>query len=360
MTIKHTRKDIASEPGDIVLNLTKNTPALKNNNQNENYNNDLIITLRRQDQYNEVLFEDLEENSNINAGQDLEPYNDQQTINIPLSELVRLKYLQANYYTKTDIDDRIKIYIHVVSSINDLPAQGQSNYIYLVPFTSEDDDTNDSSHPNAYKEYVWTDENKYELVGSTKVNLSGMLRKTELNAELLNATNFTNLQTSVGTNTSNITSLTNSFDTHSHGNITRDGKLNAASKILVSNSSKNIVGVTKIEDSQVNVATVYNSIGNSNNDDLGTVLGSVNTTISNINTTLATLPNYLLKSEIYDEIWGTNANGFRSMQTAEASGSASKNYKLGDYIYDKVYTKNDIDTLIGTLAQLQQQTLEIL
>jgi hypothetical protein len=34
--------------------------------------------------------------------------------------------------------------------------------------------------------------------------------------------------------------------------------------------------------------------------------------------------------------------------------------KLGDYIYNKVYTKNDIDTLIGTLAQLQQQTLNIL
>ena len=95
MTIKHTRKDIASEPGDIVLNLTKNTPALKNNNQNENYNNDLVITLRKQNQYNEILLEDLEENSNINAGADLEPYNDQQTISIPLSELVRLKYLQV-------------------------------------------------------------------------------------------------------------------------------------------------------------------------------------------------------------------------------------------------------------------------
>ena len=109
MTIKHTRKDIASEPGDIVLNLNKNTPGLKSNNQNENFKDDLIITLRKQNQYNEILLEDLEDEAEaqgqtledgVTGGQDLEPYDDQQTISIPLTQLVRLKYLQANYYTK--------------------------------------------------------------------------------------------------------------------------------------------------------------------------------------------------------------------------------------------------------------------
>ena len=369
MTIKHTRKDIASEPGDIVLNLNKNTPGLKSNNQNENFKDDLIITLRRQNQYNEVLLEDLEAaaeaqgeelGDDVTGGQDLEPYNDQQTISIPLTQLVRLKYLEANYYTKTDIDERIKIYIHVVDSINDLPAQGQSNYIYLVPFTSEDDDTNDANHPNAYKEYVWTDQNKYELVGSTKVNLSGFMRKSELNAELLNASNFTNLSSAVSTNASAIATL----NSHQHGNLTNDGKITTTSNdtfqyfVGVGNSTSSLYKSQYLRSDKVKDINAYANINSSQNDTQDVINGKINTTIGTINTTLATLPNYLLKSEIYDEIWGSA--GFRNLQTAEANNSPTKTAKLGDYIYSQVYTKNDIDTLIGTLAQLQQNTLNIL
>ena len=357
MTIKHTRKDIASEPGDIVLSLNKNTPGLKSNNQNENFKDDLIITLRKQNQYNEILLEDLEDEAeaqgqtledDVTGGQDLEPYDDQQTISIPLTQLVRLKYLQANYYTKNEIDTRVKVYIHVLDSESELPQQGQSNYIYLVP--PEDDS---GANQNYYNEFIWTDEDEYELVGSTQTDISGLLRKDELNSELLNANNFTNLQASVTT-----------LNSHVHGNITNDGKVTTTSVdtfqyfVGIGNSTSSLYKAQYLRSDKIKDINVYTNINSAQNDTQDIINGKINTAIGTINTTLATLSNYLLKSEIYDEIWGSA--GFRNLQTAEANNSPTKTAKLGDYIYSQVYTKNDIDTLIGTLAQLQQQTLSIL
>lgn len=80
MTIKNSRKNISAEPGDIVINLEGST--LSKNNNNSNYSNDLVLTIIKQDFIDEdnVSHED--------------------TITIPMSEVVRLAYLKNNYYTK--------------------------------------------------------------------------------------------------------------------------------------------------------------------------------------------------------------------------------------------------------------------
>lgn len=55
-----------------------------------------------------------------------------------------------------------------------LPSIGESNVLYLVP--AADFETSQS-----YDEYLWVS-NRFELVGSTSVDLSGYVQKTEMHA----------------------------------------------------------------------------------------------------------------------------------------------------------------------------------
>lgn len=58
--------------------------------------------------------------------------------------------------------------------VEQLPATGKSSVIYLVKKTSE-------SENNAYDEYMWISE-KWELIGSTDIDLTAYIKKTELTA----------------------------------------------------------------------------------------------------------------------------------------------------------------------------------
>ena len=73
------------------------------------------------------------------------------------------------FYTEREIDERIKIHIDVYERYSDLPEEGKSNHIYLVPFTTPTD-----TEEGIYKEYIWTSQNKYESLGSTKIDLTRM------------------------------------------------------------------------------------------------------------------------------------------------------------------------------------------
>lgn len=59
-----------------------------------------------------------------------------------------------------------------LSVIDNLPETGESGFIYLV----ENGGTNDN---NVYDEYVWIGE-KWELIGTTAVDLTGYLKESEL------------------------------------------------------------------------------------------------------------------------------------------------------------------------------------
>ena len=87
--------------------------------------------------------------------------------------------LMNYFYTEQEIDDRVKIYIDIYQSYNELPRQGKTNHIYLIPFSSPTD-----TREGIYKEYVWTSENKYEAVGSTEVDLTDMQLKSNISTFL--------------------------------------------------------------------------------------------------------------------------------------------------------------------------------
>lgn len=89
-----------------------------------------------------------------------------------------------NYYTKGEINQKFADIISGKSwvVVAELPARGNSNYIYLVP--------NGSSGSNAYDEYVWLSfSNKYEKIGSTAVDLSNYYTKAETDTKLASKQN---------------------------------------------------------------------------------------------------------------------------------------------------------------------------
>jgi len=70
--------------------------------------------------------------------------------------------------------------------VSELPATGENGVIYFVP--------NDGSEPNIYDEYIWIDStSRFELIGTTEVDLSNYVTNDDLNAILLNYVSETDL-----------------------------------------------------------------------------------------------------------------------------------------------------------------------
>lgn len=85
----------------------------------------------------------------------------------------------ANYMTSAEVNAAISAAVVEASGIrfeavDALPEAGENNVIYLVPSTA-------SAVNNAKDEYMWLD-GKWELFGSTAVDLSGYWSKTDLRA----------------------------------------------------------------------------------------------------------------------------------------------------------------------------------
>lgn len=73
-------------------------------------------------------------------------------------------YNKQESYSKTEIDNKIASIITTTFEVVDqLPEQGESNVIYLVP--------NEQAADNEYEEYIWVN-NKWELIGTTRVDLT--------------------------------------------------------------------------------------------------------------------------------------------------------------------------------------------
>ena len=73
-------------------------------------------------------------------------------------------YNKQESYSKSEIDNKIaSIVTTTFEVVDELPEQGESNVIYLVP--------NEQSDDNEYEEYIWVN-NKWELIGTTKVDLT--------------------------------------------------------------------------------------------------------------------------------------------------------------------------------------------
>lgn len=102
--------------------------------------------------------------------------NDSNFINSTVNNLANY-YLKTQTYTQAEVDALINAAINGrFRKVNVLPVTGEPNIIYLVP--KADPETSD-----ACDEYIWQD-NAWELIGNTSIDLSGYITDEELAAAL--------------------------------------------------------------------------------------------------------------------------------------------------------------------------------
>ena len=88
-------------------------------------------------------------------------------------------YLKTQTYTQTEVDNLISAAVNGrFQKVNELPSSGESNVIYLVPKA-------DPEISNACDEYIWQD-NAWELIGSTEIDLSDYVTDDDLTTALQN------------------------------------------------------------------------------------------------------------------------------------------------------------------------------
>ena len=87
----------------------------------------------------------------------------------------------VNYYRKSETysQEQINSLIGSITTINfkvvdSLPGTGENNLIYLVPSSKQEEN-------NVKDEYIWVD-NSWELIGSTKIDLSNYYTRDEVNS----------------------------------------------------------------------------------------------------------------------------------------------------------------------------------
>lgn len=89
-------------------------------------------------------------------------------------------YTKQESYSKTEVDNKIASIVTTTFEVVDqLPEQGESNVIYLVP--------NEQAADNEYEEYIWVN-NKWELIGTTRVDLTPYYTSEQVD-QLLNPIN---------------------------------------------------------------------------------------------------------------------------------------------------------------------------
>ena len=380
MTIKNIKKNVSAED-EMVVTKAEITNATISVGQNENYSKNRVVKFTAENFFDET-------NRKTQTA----------TLTIPLSELVRIGFLTANYYDIEDVDDiiqdltdyinnKIKLKFEIVASKPSVAiAKEKQNYIFLKPFNANEDDP-ELHQEGDYIEYVYNQATEtVEEVGSTRIDLRPYLTQNKLDNALNNSTEYTSTKTQVAINKANILSLQDSkLDvrqsikngilttnndgdiqvsttikrekisdfSHNHGLITNDGKIGStAGKIVVTGNGGAVSVVDTIAASKVSL----------NNNNVADILTSVNSDIYNMINTPGTLSLYELKSDLRADVWGTA--GFKSLQDAEPLDSETKNFKLGDYIYrhlyDNFYNKSDIQEMIYNIENLQNQILGIL
>lgn len=88
-------------------------------------------------------------------------------------------YLKSETYAKGEVDQLINAITTInIQVVENKPETGQSNIIYLVPVTNSEED-------NYYEEWLYIN-NQWELIGTTKVDLTGYATKEYVDNSLAN------------------------------------------------------------------------------------------------------------------------------------------------------------------------------
>lgn len=86
--------------------------------------------------------------------------------------------LDQNYYDKEAVNNLINVKV-AFEVVTELPAEGDATKIYLLK------DADATIENNIYNEYIWiASEAKYELLGSTKLDLSAYYTKGEIDGKV--------------------------------------------------------------------------------------------------------------------------------------------------------------------------------
>lgn len=177
-----------------------------------------------------------------------------------------------------------------IEVVAELPPTGKSNVMYLVPIP---DDT-------AYEEYVWlADEQRFELIGTTKVDLSDYYTKEQTNSLLgakANQSDLENLQTTVGENSSAITDLQSSTETLTQQLSTAEGNITTLQGQVATNTQDITTNTNNISANTSAISTINDTLETKADsstvnalqdtvDGLESEIGSLTTSVGNLSNT---------------------------------------------------------------------------
>ena len=155
---------VNGETGDVVI-----TPA-KIGTLTEEQINTIKVNLQEQITTNKNNIETLD--GRISDIEDVIPT----FITKSVDNLVNY-YKKSETYTQSEVNQLVstipKLHFEVVQQ---LPAVGDENIIYLVPSSKAEDG-------NSYEEYIYIN-NKFELIGTTKIDLTGYATETWVNNQI--------------------------------------------------------------------------------------------------------------------------------------------------------------------------------
>ena len=177
-----------------------------------------------------------------------------------------------------------------IQIVQTLPPTGESNVLYLVPIPNE----------TAYEEYVWlANEQRFELIGTTKVDLSDYYTKTEVNdllAEKANQNDLESLETKVSQNTANITDLESEVETLSQGLSTAEGNITTLQGQVATNTQDITTNTNNISANTSAISTINDTLTTKADsstvnalqdtvDGLESEIGSLTTSVGNLSNT---------------------------------------------------------------------------
>ena len=357
MTIKNTLINISAENGDLVTNVESINASKETDKSNF-----------KEDQKLKITFHDFYEEDNESWSRE---------ITIPVSELVRLAYLQDNYYTKsevytkTEVDAHIKLHYEVLTSINELPTaaqvkqQGKTNYIYLVPFSPDNEGETDIEQEGHFIEYIYMEKDDgtnatMEKIGSTKIDLTPYLKIAELNSELLNCSNFTTVQSDVNTLKSSkvdvqqsvangvlVTGSDKKVKVATEITTNQIEKLGVANGFVTTDANKKIQAISTTIPSTKITNDALENIGTVNNTSQSDINSSFDSNIGNLKGRVSTLEEnedlYELKSDVQTDVWGTT--GLILQTNPSPTGK-----KLGEYVYEYLTANYYTQTYINQVT----------